>query len=195
MKNIIDIYNDNAKHFRLVAVGDALCHANLYRACKNTGYAHILSDYKLNKNDLNFYNQESNYKPTKRLVLRRWIEEVIRREGYQAGEINYVFCSSDYHRQMNRDFLGHDYYTDVITFEERESRVEEGIINGEVYIDVATVTDNASLYNSLPINEMRRVIVHGALHLCGHRDKAPTAERNMRRMENKYLKLLREEML
>ena len=144
---------------------------------------------------IHFYNQESNYKPTKRLVLRRWIEEVIRREGYQAGEINYVFCSSDYHRQMNRDFLGHDYYTDVITFEERESRVEEGIINGEVYIDVATVTDNAPLYNSLPINEMRRVIVHGALHLCGHRDKAPTAERNMRRMENKYLKLLREEML
>jgi rRNA maturation RNase YbeY len=96
---------------------------------------------------------------------------------------------------MNRDFLGHDYYTDVITFEERESRVEEGIVNGEVYIDVATVTDNASLYNSLPINEMRRVIVHGALHLCGHRDKAPTAERNMRRMENKYLKLFREEML
>ena len=144
---------------------------------------------------IHFYNQESNYLPTKRLVLRRWIEEVIRREGYQAGEINYVFCSSDYHRQMNRDFLGHDYYTDVITFEERESRVEEGIVAGEVYIDVDTVTDNAPLYNSLPINEMRRVIVHGALHLCGHKDKTPWAEKNMRRMENKYLKLLREKYL
>lgn len=144
---------------------------------------------------IHFYNQDCNYKPTKRLVLRRWIEEVIRREGYVAGEINYVFCSSDYHRQMNRDFLGHDYFTDVITFEERESRVAEGVVSGEVYIDVVTVTDNASLYNSLPINEMRRVIVHGALHLCGHLDKSPTAERNMRRMENRYLKLLREEML
>jgi len=144
---------------------------------------------------IHFYNQECNYKPTKRLVLRRWIEEVIRREGYLLGEINYVFCSSEYHRQMNRDFLGHDYYTDVITFEERESRVEQGVINGEVYIDVATVEDNASLYNSLPIHEIRRVIVHGALHLCGHRDKAPTAERNMRRLENRYLKLLRDEML
>lgn len=144
---------------------------------------------------IHFYNQECNYKPTKRLVLRRWIEEVIRREGYLLGEINYVFCSSEYHRQMNLDFLGHDYYTDVITFEERESRVEQGVVNGEVYIDVATVEDNASLYNSLPINEMRRVIVHGALHLCGHRDKAPTAERNMRRLENRYLKLLRDEML
>lgn len=127
--------------------------------------------------------------------MRRWIEEVIRLEGYKAGEINYIFCSSEYHRQMNRDFLGHDYYTDVITFEERESRVEDGIVAGEVYIDVATVTDNAEIYNSLPINEMRRVIVHGALHLCGHKDKSPWAEKQMRRLENRYLKLLQSQML
>lgn len=93
---------------------------------------------------------------------------------------------------MNRDFLGHDYYTDVITFEDRESRVEDGVVAGEVYIDVATVMDNADIYNVLPINEMRRVIVHGALHLCGHKDKSPWAEKNMRRMENKYLKQLKE---
>ena len=125
----------------------------------------------------------------------RVYEEVVRREGYRAGEINYIFCSSEYHRQMNRDFLGHDYYTDVITFEERETRLGQRVINGEVYIDVATVEDNAELYNSLPINEMRRILVHGALHLCGHKDKSPWAEKNMRRMENKYLKLLREELL
>ena len=129
------------------------------------------------------------------MTLRKWIQEVIRREGYTAGEINYIFCSSDYHRQMNRDFLGHDYYTDVITFEERESRVAEGIVSGEVYIDVATVEDNATLYNALPINEMRRVIVHGALHLCGHKDKSQWAEKQMRRLENKYLRILSEEML
>lgn len=95
---------------------------------------------------------------------------------------------------MNRDFLGHDYYTDVITFEDRESRVEDGVVAGEVYIDVATVEDNADIYNVLPINEMRRIIVHGALHLCGHKDKSKWAEKNMRRMENKYLKLLREQL-
>ena len=144
---------------------------------------------------IHFYNQDCNYLPIARLKLRRWITEVIRREGYEVGEINYIFCSSEYHRQMNRDFIGHDYFTDVITFEERESRVEEGIVEGEVYIDVATVTDNASIYKTLPINEMRRVIVHGALHLCGHRDKAPSAEKRMRQMENRYLKLLREEIL
>jgi rRNA maturation RNase YbeY len=144
---------------------------------------------------IHFYNQDCNYLPTKRLAIRRWIEEVIQSEGYKAGEINYIFCSSEYHRQMNRDFLGHDYFTDAITFEDRESRVEEGIVAGEVYIDVDTVTDNAPLYNSLPINEMRRVIVHRALHLCGHKDKTPWAEKNMRRMENKYLKLLREKYL
>lgn len=144
---------------------------------------------------IHFYNQECNYLPVARLKLRRWIAEVIRREGYSVGEINYIFCSSEYHRQMNRDFIGHDYFTDVITFEEREGRVGEGVVSGEVYIDVDTVTDNARIYNVLPINEMRRVIVHGALHLCGHRDKAPSAERKMRQMENRYLKLLREEIL
>ena len=144
---------------------------------------------------IHFFNQECNYLPTNRLKLRRWIQEVVRREGYGAGEINYVFCSSEYHRQMNRDFLGHDYYTDVITFEDRESRVGEGIVAGEVYIDVATVEDNADIYNALPVNEMRRVIVHGALHLCGHLDKSPTAARTMRRLENRYLKLLRDEFL
>lgn len=144
---------------------------------------------------IHFYNQECNYLPPKRLALRKWIMEVIRREGYTTGEINYIFCSSDFHRQMNRDFIGHDYYTDVITFEERESRVAEHMVNGEVYIDVATVEDNAEIYNALPVNEMRRVIVHGALHLCGHKDKSPWAAKEMRRMENRYLKLLKEEIL
>lgn len=143
---------------------------------------------------IHFFSQDCNYLPTNRLKLRRWIQEVIRQEGYEAGEINYIFCSSEYHRQMNRDFLGHDYYTDVITFEDRDSRVGEGVVAGEVYIDVATVEDNADIYNVLPINEMRRVIVHGALHLCGHKDKSPWAEKNMRRMENKYLKQLREQL-
>ena len=144
---------------------------------------------------IHFYNEGCSYLPTKRLALRRWIEEVIALEGYKVGEINYIFCSSEYHRQMNRDFLGHDYFTDVITFEERDSRVGQGIVSGEVYIDVDTVTDNAPLYNALPINEMRRVIVHGALHLCGHKYKTPYAEKMMRRMENRYLRLLREKML
>ena len=144
---------------------------------------------------IHFFTQDCKYNLTQRLKIRRWIQEVIRREGYLPGEINYIFCSSEYHRQMNRDFLGHDYFTDAITFEDRETRLGEGVINGEVYIDVDTVTDNAPMYNALPINEMRRVIVHGALHLCGHKDKTPSAERNMRRMENRYLKLLREEIL
>lgn len=144
---------------------------------------------------IRFFTQDCSYNLAQRLKIRRWIDEVIRREGYRAGDINYIFCSSEYHRQMNRDFLGHDYFTDVITFEDRESRVGEGIVSGEVYIDVATVTDNAPMYNALPINEMRRVIVHGALHLCGHKDKSPSAERKMRQMENRYLKLLRDEIL
>lgn len=144
---------------------------------------------------IHFYNEGCNYLPPKRIALRRWLEETIALEGYTAGDINYIFCSSEYHRQLNRDFLGHDYFTDVITFEERESRVVDGIVSGEVYIDVETVTDNAPKYNALPVNEMRRVIVHGSLHLCGHKDKSPSAEKSMRRRENRYLKLLREKYL
>lgn len=141
---------------------------------------------------IHFYTEGCNYSLPRRLTTRRWIEEVIRREGYTAGEINYIFCSSEYHRQLNRNFLGHDYFTDVITFEERETRLAEHVINGEIYIDIATVVDNAAIYKTLPINEIRRVVVHGALHLCGHKDKSPWAEKNMRRLENKYLKLLNE---
>ena len=146
--------------------------------------------------DINYHCQECNYQLKNKRAVRKWLRAVAHEEGqYEIGEINYIFCPSDIHRQMNIDFVGHDYFTDAITFEDRDSRVKEGIVAGEVYIDVATVTDNASLYNSLPVNEMRRVIVHGALHLCGHKDKTAWAEKNMRRMENKYLKLLREKYL
>ena len=143
-----------------------------------------------------FYTDGCSYRLPQKRLMRRWLREVAQQEGnYEIGEINYIFCSAERHRAMNIEFLGHDYFTDAITFENRESRVYEGIVSGEVYIDVDTVTDNAPMYNALPINEMRRVIVHGALHLCGHKDKTPSAERNMRRMENRYLKLLREEIL
>ena len=142
-----------------------------------------------------YYNDDCTYRLPEKRLTAAWLKRVAEEEGYTLGDVTYIFCSSAVHRKMNVDFIGHDYFTDVITFEERDGRVEEGVVSGEVYIDVATVEDNAPKYNALPINEMRRVIVHGALHLCGHKDKTAWAEKNMRRMENKYLKLLREKYL
>ena len=135
---------------------------------------------------IHFYNQDCNYLPTARLKLRRWIEEVIRREGYTAGEINYIFCSSEFHRNMNRDFIGHDYFTDVITFDYSDLK-GEGIVSGDIFIDVDTVADNARIYGATKTHEMLRIIVHGLLHLCGQKDKTPRAEKQMHRKEDYYL--------
>ena len=143
-------------------------------------------------NMIHFYTEGCNYNLPKRLAMRRWIEEVVRREGYRAGEINYIFCSSEYHRQMNRDFLGHDYFTDVITFDYSDRKGTK-IVAGDVFIDVDTVADNARIYGTTKTNEMHRIIAHGVLHLCGQKDKTERAEKQMHRKEDKYLKLLKEQ--
>ncbi len=138
---------------------------------------------------IRFYNEGNDYRfPAKRIVTR-WLREVAAAEGDRIGDINYIFCSSEYHRDINRQFLGHDYFTDVITFDESDRR-ESRIVGGEVYIDVDTVIDNARIYRAIPTTEMRRVVVHGLLHLCGQRDKSVSASVMMRRKENRYLKSL-----
>lgn len=136
---------------------------------------------------IHFYNEDCNYKIASRMKIRKWIEEVIRREGYVAGDINYIFCSSEYHRELNRNFLGHDYYTDVITFDYSD-RKQTKVIAGDIFIDVETVADNARQYGTNRLEEMRRVVVHGVLHLCGQKDKSPRTNAQMHRKEDKYLK-------
>lgn len=103
------------------------------------------------------------------------------------GEVNYIFCSAQRLLEMNRQFLSHDYYTDIITFDYSDLK-GEGIIHGDIYIDVETVADNARQYGATHLEEMRRVVVHGVLHLCGQKDKTPRANAQMHRKEDKYLK-------
>ncbi len=138
---------------------------------------------------IHFYNDDCTFRlPQKRLV-RRWLAEVARLEGgYAIESLNYIFCSSEHHRAMNVQFVGHNYFTDIITFD--ESDLAEGYIAGEVYIDVATVRDNARIYGTAPRQEMYRVVAHGVLHLCGQGDKTPEAEAEMHRKEERYLSLL-----
>ena len=88
---------------------------------------------------------------------------------------------------MNIDYVGHDYFTDIITFD--YSNLEQGYISGDIYIDYQTVTDNARIYNTTAECEMRRVVVHGVLHLCGQGDKTPETEAVMHSKEDKYLAL------
>ena len=138
--------------------------------------------------DINYHCQECNYRLHHKRAIREWLREVAQSEGeYMVGEINYIFCPSAVHRQMNIDFVGHDYFTDIITFD--YSELDNGYISGDIYIDYQTVADNARIYGTTAEIEMRRVVVHGVLHLCGQDDKTPDSEAVMHSKEDKYLKL------
>ncbi|MBR5135534.1 MAG: rRNA maturation RNase YbeY, partial [Rikenellaceae bacterium] len=132
---------------------------------------------------IRYFNDSCTYRLPEKRRTREWLVEVAREEGYAVGEINYIFCSAERLLEINREFLNHDYYTDIITFDESDLR-GEGVINGEIYIDVETVADNAAQFGASRLDEMRRVVVHGVLHLCGQKDKTPRAERQMHRKED-----------
>ena len=134
-----------------------------------------------------YHTDDCTYRlPAKRRTTA-WLRDVAATEGYTIGEIHYIFCSARRLLEMNRQFLGHDYFTDVITFDYSDRR-GTGIVSGDIFIDVETVADNARLYGATRLGEMRRVVVHGLLHLCGQRDKTPRTNAQMHRKEDKYLK-------
>lgn len=134
-----------------------------------------------------YYNDDCRYRLPQKRLTTQWLRECAEREGYRIGDISYIFCSSRRLLEINRQFLGHDYFTDVITFDDSD-RKGSHTIAGEIYIDVDTVADNAVQFGATRLQEMRRVVVHGVLHLCGYKDKTPRAEKTMHRMEDKCLK-------
>lgn len=134
-----------------------------------------------------YYTEECRYRLPEKRRTAAWLREVAAEEGYTLGEVNYIFCSAERLLAMNREFLGHDYYTDVITFDYSD-RKQTKVIAGDIFIDVETVADNARQYGTNRLEEMRRVVVHGVLHLCGQKDKSPRTNAQMHRKEDKYLK-------
>lgn len=115
-----------------------------------------------------------------------WILKVAALQGKKAGTINLVFCSDERIIAINRSFLDHDYYTDIITFDTSIGSV----ISGDIYISLDTVASNAEQLD-LPYNqELHRVIIHGILHLCGYPDKQPEEADRMRLLENEALALI-----
>lgn len=136
-----------------------------------------------------YYTDDCNYRLRDKRLIAKWLRSVAEAEGYTLGDVTYIFCSSAVHRKMNIDFIGHDYFTDVITFDYSDRR-GSGVVSGDVFIDVETVKDNARIYGATARQEMRRVVVHGLLHLCGQKDKTPRAEKQMHSKEDKYLAIL-----
>ena len=137
--------------------------------------------------DILYFNDGCNYRLQGKRLIRHWLREIARHEGnYRIEQVNYIFCSAERHRAMNIEFLGHDYFTDIITFDYGQEH-GEGSVSGDIFIDVDTVADNARIYGTTKRQEMLRVIVHGILHLCGQGDKTPEEEAEMHRKEDKYL--------
>ncbi|MDR0907396.1 MAG: rRNA maturation RNase YbeY [Rikenellaceae bacterium] len=133
-----------------------------------------------------YYTDSTDYKLPAKGRTAVWLGECTANEGFRLGAVNYIFCSSERHLALNREFLGHDYFTDVITFDYSDLG-GRGVVSGDVFVDPATVADNALQLGTDPVVEMRRVLVHGLLHLCGYGDKTPDQQRVMRSKEDFYL--------
>jgi rRNA maturation RNase YbeY len=133
---------------------------------------------------VNFYKEQTRFSLKERAKLRKFIEQLFIKEGKNLGEINYILCSDEYLLHINRQYLGHDYYTDIITFDLSDNNA---LIIGEVYVSTDRVSENAVDLGVPVDDEIKRVLFHGALHLCGYKDKTKKQQSIMRIKENEYL--------
>lgn len=134
---------------------------------------------------IKFYNDGTAFRLPRKRDTARWVAGAVRREGRLPGDISCIFCSQEKHLEINRTYLGHDYPTDVITFDYGDPAT--GCVSGDIFIDPVTVAENAKLFGTTRGEEMRRVIIHGALHLCGYKDATPAQQKRMRDKEDEYL--------
>jgi probable rRNA maturation factor len=120
--------------------------------------------------------------------LKALIEQIFKDENKLLIQLDYIFCSDSYLLKINQDYLGHDFYTDVITFD----LSEDGKIYGEIYISVDRIRENAPQFGVTLLSETHRVMFHGALHLTGYTDKTKAGRQTMRQRENHYLNKIRD---
>jgi rRNA maturation RNase YbeY len=133
-----------------------------------------------------YFNEDVPFPKLKKRISSNWIKAVIVAEGKIAGDISFIFCSDDYLLEMNKKYLDHDYYTDIITFD----YVEDKMINGDIYISIDRVRENATEFSIPFANELNRILIHGILHLLGYKDKAKNDKKIMTEKEDYYLKAL-----
>jgi rRNA maturation RNase YbeY len=129
------------------------------------------------------FNYETNFNLESETKISDWIKTTITTEGYKLEEINYIFCDDDYLHKLNVEFLNHDTLTDIISFDYTMGK----LIQGDIYISIERVKDNAKDFNVSLKEELHRVIIHGVLHYCGYKDKTDTDARLMREKENHYI--------
>ncbi len=135
---------------------------------------------------IRYHYEDTEALPLDRERLRAWIRQTAASHGRSVGAVNYVFCSKERMLQINREFLQHDYFTDVITFDYGTADT----LSGDIFIGVETVKENAAGFGTAFEDELHRVMIHGVLHLCGLDDKLPDDRRLMTEMEDRALACL-----
>lgn len=133
------------------------------------------------------FNYETDFLLEEEETISSWISKTISSEGFKSGDINYVFCDDDYLHKLNVEFLNHDTLTDIISFDYSVGK----IIQGDVFISVERVRENAKDFKVSFEDELQRVIIHGILHYCGYKDKTDEDVKLMRDKENHYLSLIK----
>lgn len=136
--------------------------------------------------DIQFFFPYSQFSLARRTSLKNFIKTLFKKEKVGLITLNYVFCSDEYLLDINRRFLKHDTYTDIVTFNLTNDKNK---VEAEIYISVERVKENAKTLHVSFKNELHRVIFHGALHLCGYKDKLKTEKQTMRELEDHYLAL------
>jgi probable rRNA maturation factor len=134
---------------------------------------------------IRFFYEETDYKIKHPRKTVKWILESAMREGNAVPDVNYIFCSDHYLLRLNREFLSHNTFTDIITFDYSD-RMK---ISGEIYISIERVQENSLKFSSTVEDELLRVMIHGVLHLLGYKDKKPKEIATMRKKEEAYLSL------
>ncbi|PKP51280.1 MAG: rRNA maturation RNase YbeY [Bacteroidetes bacterium HGW-Bacteroidetes-12] len=135
---------------------------------------------------MTFHQEDVSYRLKSVKKVKAWIILSAANEAKQIGELNFIFCSDNYLHKINLEYLKHDTFTDIITFDYSEGK----IINGDIFISIERVKENAKNFNQTIDNELNRVLIHGVLHLLGYKDKTPKDKELMRAKEDFYLTLL-----
>ncbi|MFC2176396.1 rRNA maturation RNase YbeY [Bacteroidota bacterium] len=134
---------------------------------------------------VDFVSEQISFECEKQAALSEWIADVCSKEKKQLGLVTYIFCSDEYLLNVNKQYLNHDYYTDVITFDYSE----DDILSGDIFISIDRVKDNAQVADIQFVDELHRIMIHGVLHLAGYHDKKPDEKAQMTHLEDIYLSL------
>jgi len=131
-----------------------------------------------------FFNEDIDFNFQHKAKHKSWLKKVAEKEGFSINNLNYIFCSDQYLHKINFEYLNHDTYTDIITFDNSE---DESYIEGDIFISIERVKENSQIHSTVFEDELKRVIVHGLLHLCGYNDLKPEDKTNMRFLESNYI--------